>query len=538
MADFVAPQISPPPDMLAAYMRGAMAPWILQEQRQQLQAGQQGLETGAINLDMLRYMVGFRKQAMDEYQQGDDGSGGQPPQPLGQGGLTAGAQAQSGPQGAAQPSTDPLARNSINRDAQYARTMAYINGTDPNAPMAVADKLNADILQHQNEVKKLQAAPREAEAENIVTSPDPARLLMGNPNYMAGWKAFAPMIADQNGKPLDPLDHKNMTPENIRVAATMARNQIRATYGGEPLPMPAGYRPMYGPNGQFGQMQVGGKEGSGSIKELSQQQPPGYTPEISTDFAGHKTAAMLQTKPGGAPAFGGPGVANGSMRPSVPSGVGSVAGAGIPVGNAPPTPETNSAATVADAMRTGMQSAIKMEQGPKPVRFSPYEATLILNGISSEGGGSIVPGYGALSEYLSEKGQSNLSPEKQQYLAAVLPMVEAKITGMPRERVNEGTIKAAFDQLVPRDTTDAAGMAQINQNRESTYRSRLGAAGQSATTPLQPGLQADFAAYSSGSKPSWLDSAKPQYQEGQVARHPNQPPLVFKGGQWVPYSGK
>jgi hypothetical protein len=513
MADFYPVQINPPPDMLAAYMRGAMAPGILQEQRQQLQAGQQGLETGAINLDMLRYMVGFHKQAMDEYQQGDDGSGGQPPQPLGQGGLTAGAQAQSGPQGAVQPSTDPLARSSINRDAQYARTMAYVNGTDPNAPMAVAQKLNADRLADFNNRQKLAAAPSEAALMDIVTSPHPERMIMNNAaTHIPGWQAFAPTIARPNGKPIDPSDPQQMTPDAVRAAAITAINTSRARYGGEIMPMPPEYKPLYGPNGQFGQLQLGGKEGSGTIKELSQQQAPGYTPEISTDpNTSQKQATLLQTKPGGLPAFGGPGGGgmpggNGTVPRGTGGGVGSV-GAPVNVGFAAPTPETEHMATVADTFRTGMQNAQKMEQGPKPVKLTPLQMTVILNGISSEGGGKIIPGVEALGAYITQKTGESLPPNVQQYLASILPMVEAKISTVPRERINEGTIESAFKQLVPTAATDSAGMDQITRNRESIFRSQLSGAGSSAMSSLHPGLRDDVAAYRSGGKPEWLSGS-------------------------------
>jgi hypothetical protein len=253
-ADFVPPQFQYP-DLMGSYLRGqqgatasAMAPLEIQGAQQGLQLGNQQLQTGALNLDMLRQMMGLRQQALQGYQQtlqGLNGTGqqstpaGQQPTQTGQqpGGPDGGIQ--NGPQDAvaSQPynPNDPLAPlldpRRVAANAAYGQFNAMLSGKDPNEPIAAALKLQAEQRESQVKVSQLHAQGPLALADTVATSANADQLIKNNPSLQQQWIAMAPKLG------LDPF--KDLTPANARMVARYGYNNLAGSVGLPPKEMPA-----------------------------------------------------------------------------------------------------------------------------------------------------------------------------------------------------------------------------------------------------------------------------------------------------------
>jgi hypothetical protein len=68
MADFYAPQFNPPADVLGSYLRGRMAPGVLQQQQQELQQGRQDIQGNSLKLEQLQLAL-RNQQAREKYAQ-------------------------------------------------------------------------------------------------------------------------------------------------------------------------------------------------------------------------------------------------------------------------------------------------------------------------------------------------------------------------------------------------------------------------------------------------------------------------------------
>ena len=233
MADFYAPQFQYP-DMLRSAALGqqmglqkALAPGELQGQQQQLQTGQ-------LNLDMLKQMMGFRQSAMQNYigatQPGPDGpmqTGQQPGAPTG--GI------QNGPQGAVSQSSDPLAPfldpRRVNAGVAMGQLNALMNGKDPNEAVAKAQELQKNAMENDIQRRKIQAQGPMDLAESVASDPNADQIIKNNPSLQQQWIALAPRLG------LDPF--KDLTAANARRVATFGYNQLGAGIPGfTPKPMP------------------------------------------------------------------------------------------------------------------------------------------------------------------------------------------------------------------------------------------------------------------------------------------------------------
>lgn len=363
------------------------------------------------------------------------------------------------------------------------------------------DKGEADALAKAQVRAQLQGSPLVL-AESFAKNPYAAQAMMQpqNRNVLGQW----PTLAIRNN-----VDPKTLMGPNadyyVRLVATMEANRQRAELKMAPLPMPVGYQDVNGPYGQHAQVQLGG-ETPGKETEIIGQKLPTFSPEKGTDQAtGKDVIKMLQTSPGGLPSgLGGGTLGTTSGGTGVPrtGGIGTVVGAPVDMGYPKQSPENEKAGTFATMLRSGMQNAIKMESNK--VYFTPYERTVIINGIASEGGGGVIPGSEALSQYLSQNAVTKFSPEKAEYLASVLPMIQASVHQIGGVRITPGGIRADFDKLVPLNGDDKSAYAQVMRNREGLYRSTLNSAGPAANSPLMPDLGEDVATYRAGETPSWL----------------------------------
>ena len=238
MADFYNPNPDiQRPDFLAAAVRGAMAPGMIQGQQQQLALGSQQIQGGQLNLDMLRQMMAYRSQALQQDMQ----SGAQPTQ-TGQspGGASAGIE--NGPQGSvsSQPAQSPLDvignPNRISRDYQMDRIGAIMQGKslleiDKNY-MGAQEAAITDAQQR----TKIALTPQTDALKVFANDPNANRTMManaaaGNLAPLQGYQKIAASIGE------DPL---NPTALGVRRAAVAAHNGLAQQSMGTiaPLEMP------------------------------------------------------------------------------------------------------------------------------------------------------------------------------------------------------------------------------------------------------------------------------------------------------------
>lgn len=237
MAEFVAPQFQNP-DILGGYIRGQMARQQQQMFPLQMQAAQQENVAGGLKIDQLRMALQSQKAiqgvALQQLQGQGYNIGGAPGPGGAQNVGTASGGIQNGPQG--MPAQSSISLPGMDPHTAYA--VELLRGGDP---LAAQERARTDAIER----AKITLAPMIAQAKNIITSPDPGRLLMNNPSYMQTWQQYAPKLG------FDPSDVKALTPDNIRMAATMAHNDMVSQYGGEALPMPVKSEQIRGPNGQL-----------------------------------------------------------------------------------------------------------------------------------------------------------------------------------------------------------------------------------------------------------------------------------------------
>jgi hypothetical protein len=234
------------PDVIGQYLRGAFAPGQLQGQQQQLQEG-------ALNIQQLKMALQGRQMQADSWQ-----GAMQPTLGGHSGGVQDGPQTQtasaypvgnSGPGFSGRPNLTP---------PPSPATVAAVNGMGVSPQMAqylqgvALQGGNTAEAQHQmqeNQIQRMQVAvqPYLNQAENVISSANPERLIMNNPAYMQLWQQNAPKLG------LDPSDPKTMTPENVRAAATLYYNDAAGSAKLPPKGMPQHFTDVVGPNGAFGQ---------------------------------------------------------------------------------------------------------------------------------------------------------------------------------------------------------------------------------------------------------------------------------------------
>lgn len=252
-AEFYAPQFIPPPDMLAAYVRGQMAPGAIQGQQQELTEGRLRIDQlrlalqkqGIINQAALGQMGGGSPQQPGPLAAGAQMAGdGQPSGPVGAGaqnlsGPTGGIQ--NGPQGALAAPTQPLGISS----GSFFPSDGSLRALGMVAPEAVKGMMEGQDAAIK--LRELQLAGPMDLAKTVAGSADAHKLVWNNASLQPIWKQYAPVLG------LDPNDPSALTPDNARKAAVLAYNTMAASVKGATLTMPQHYTDVIGPNGAFGQ---------------------------------------------------------------------------------------------------------------------------------------------------------------------------------------------------------------------------------------------------------------------------------------------
>ncbi len=429
------------PDLLGSYVRGALAPGAIQEQ-------QQGLQEGSLRLDMLRQAMAKNAFMTQLGEQMATGAGGQPAP---SGGVNGGIQ--SGPQdGVAGGETSPMGYG-VSPNIQ--RGLAVLEGKyGPDTEKAIMD----------NQVQQMQlhAAGPMALAESVITSPNPAALIMNNPSLMQGWQQFAPKLG------VNPSDPRAMTPENVRAAATLYYNNIAGAAKLPPKAMPAQLRNVYGPGGQI--IQVNDADG-GKATEVTGQKFPTYSMQERYDeTTGKKSGILVQTSPGGQTVnLGGASPAPAGGVRGGGGGLGSQNGQTVDLGYAPPNAENNKATMFAREFKGGNQTMSAMEA--KGFQLSPSARTLAINMATDED-------PGMMRQLMSQEiAAHKLSPDDQTYLAAMMPMLQAAGHDQSGARLTTAQIRQNVESLLPMGDRNAANLAQVRANREGFYQGLLQQAG-------------------------------------------------------------
>jgi len=462
MAEFFAPQLDN-----MAFLRNALGMQQFQQQGQmaplRLAEAQQQVQSGQLNLDMMRQMMamkeGLYRRIMSP--QGSPAPGTQQAGAQNVGGVAPGVG--NGPQASVSyqppqgnvPEVPPLPFS--------PETMQAVGMLAPEMAKGLSEGQAANRAAREDAINRNAMAlqPAVDELKNVISSPAPQRLLMNNQMYMAAWRANAPRLG------LDPAEPANMTPDNIRAVATLAHNDLAArSYGKIPtLPMPTKWR----------QVDVG-YGGTQQVNDLTGETKPGLGREIPTATQEKVTlpdgTQVLRSIPTGGMDVSG--------RPLALSG-GNAGATGAPpaggrnLGMAPADAEAKKAAQFANYMIPALKSLNRIESSGYVL--PPAARSMIINAATSED-------TGALHSLLQQESLKHLLGEKgQEYMAALMPVLQAAGHSMGGARLTAGQMRANFESIVPVDTNNANAMQEVNQNRESYLRGLVASSGAAAYAP-------------------------------------------------------
>ena len=487
MADFYAPQFNPPPNLLASYLQGQMAPLQMQQAQQQVQQG-------GLQIDQLR--LALQNQRM--YQQYAQGLIGTP------GSQANGAQSAAGPTGGVQNGPQSGVSQTPNSGASmsgsydgsgggYApggytpstlQALAILRGDDPL-------KTAQGIQDYQVQQRKLQAQGPLSLLDSVSGSPHADVVIKNNPSLQQMWVKGAPQLG------LNPFT--DLTPANARSVATFMYNNVAGGAGLPPKPMPVQLQNVDLGQGETGQINpiTGKKEG-----DLTERRPPTYTLVDKYDPATNSTIKVpVQTG----------GVGMGGVNPS--SGVttgGAVPGSapGFNMGQKAPDDANLKAAMFATEMRSGMNTLNRMEGSG--FNLSPKARAMIMSAATSEDSG-------ALSQLLNQEAMVHgMTPQEQTYTAALMPVLQAAGHDQSGARLTTSQIRQNVESLLPVDVGNKEALAQIHQNRQGFYNGLLTQAGSAAQLPQFKGtIGADLAqAQESGKQELKVIGGKTYFRQG------------------------
>lgn len=231
MAEFYAPQIQPPADILGSYIRGQMAPLQVQQAQQQLTAG---------NLNIQQLQLALRGQQMTQDFARQLYGGGQSSGAQNIGGQSGGIQ--NGPQ--AQVSSQAPNQPTGSYDGSFVssprvNTMMALDVLAGRDPLKTAESAQEYELKQ----RQLQAQGPLATLDTIAGSASPARIVMNNPGLMQRWQQMAPQMG------FDPV--KDFSDDNVRAVINFARNNIAGSAGLPTKEPPVKQQDIPGPLGSL-----------------------------------------------------------------------------------------------------------------------------------------------------------------------------------------------------------------------------------------------------------------------------------------------
>lgn len=438
------------PDILGAYIRGQMAPGAVQMQ-------QQDIEQKGLALDQLRQMMQYRQAfgnlGMQQLQQ----SQGSSPVPNTQGGPPTQGQTQDAsnvPWGPGQVLGHNISQGSI-RDQAIGNISIGLGGDPIEIASKQAQLQKTDLENAQNRAK-IALQPAVDQIEAIRTAANPEQIVMANQQqYMPIWQHYAGRLG------LNPNDPSQMTPQNVRMAATLAHNDVASqSMGGiEPLPMPTQLQTKYGAYGSEQQIEPV----SGKATEVTPMKLPTYDVQKRFNTQTGKEEGFLQ-QTGGWGAGGAPG------------GPQAKGGGTIDLGMTAPTTENIKQAGFAATMANGLKVVRGMEQnGGSPL--GPKERALLVQVATAEDVGDIHQlGY--------QMGLKHLSGDQQAYLAGMMPIIQAVSHDQSGARLNSSQIRSNLESVIPQaGAVNPKAYAMINSTRDAFQSAMNVGSGSAAYTP-------------------------------------------------------
>jgi len=457
MADFVYPQVNPPPDVLGSYLRGQMAPLQMQGAQQSLQQGQQQLEAGGLNIEQLRMALQNQRMVQDIVR-GSLGGQMQGGPPIG--GVPGGMQ--TGPQGSVS-STPSQASGGLTSSPMFEPStqaaLALLQGRDP--VKAAQDAQDYKVKQAQ-----LQAQGPLDLIDSVFNSSQPARTVMANPSLIAKW----PQIAQALG--LDPV--RDFNDANVRRGLAMAGNNLRGSVGMAAKEYPVELQTFGGAYGAVLQRDPV----TGKMTQVQGREMPSYSLKDVYDPSTNTTRGVpVQT--------GGWGM--GGVNPNTGQGTAGAAPAGVNLGMKAPTDPELKAAMFGSEMRAGLNTMTRLESAG--FNLSPKTRTLLINAATEED-------PGAIKQLLSQEALVHgMTPQEQTYVAALMPMLQAAGHDQSGARLTTAQIRQNVESLLPVDVRNRDAMAQVQKNREGFYTGLLSQAGSAVHLPQYEGtLGADLKA--------------------------------------------
>jgi hypothetical protein len=446
--------------------------------------------------------------------------------------------AQQGAQGSQQPQggtpQQPLAPNQYRPppplssiagdpagDVQLGQAMSFmgIPGADAftNAPKNLEAARDLIVKQRQQQV-----APTMATLDSLSTAANAHDIVRSDPELNAYWQETAPRLG------LNPVS--GLTPENARAFGRFAYNGIAGSSQLPTKPMPDIYDQIPGANGQVIQR----NRTTGQISEPIPQKLPTFALQKSWDpNTGRDVGIMVQTSPGGSAA---PAAALGTTPPAVaPSvrapqpptrqpalrapnlpqapaaaagggagapggGLGQQASGPIDLGYEKPTDTQLKVATLANYARSSIPVLQQLEASG--YRMSPTTRTAVIKAATDDD-----PTF--VSQWFSQEMLAHkLSPQDQQYMAALMPFLQAAGHDMSGARLTTPALRQAFESTIPVDSKDPQYMADIANNRKQLYSGLLAGSANAAQMPeFKNTLGADQAALAqSGRSPVKVSS--------------------------------
>ena len=516
MPDYALPQLQNP-DIIGAMLRGQQGAFQQANGIQDLQLGQQkgilnqqAIQQGQIEQQMAPLKLQQLQLMLRRQQMGLDAAdrflGGAQSAPSLTGGVQSGPQASvSGPRPmpgaipAIQPGQSPLdaiadpGRSSgfdISGLTNYSVAMNLADNKDPLAPIKEQGEIQAQQVSAQQQAMKLRYQQNvQPITSSIMNSPDADKLVAKNPS---AFQAFQQWCAERG---LDPEKPSNLTVANAQQAAWEYDNKMRSASGLDANAPLERYNNVGLGNGEIGQINtVTGKKNG----DLIDRQNPTYTLTDVYDPATN-TTRKVPIQSGG---FGMTGVNPSAVGGGTPKG-------GVDIGVKPPSDAELKSAEFAGYMKSGINGIQALEQ--KGYVLSPKARSIIIDAATAEGDG-------LTKQYLKQVAmKAGLSPRDQEYMSALMPVLQAAGHSMAGARMTESQMKTNFESLIPVDVKNADAMSQIQQNRNQYYKGLLTQSGSAVQMPQYSELAADLKQMQ---QPKGAPKAAPQSAIEHLKGHP------------------
>ena len=179
-------------------------------------------------------------------------------------------------------------------------------------------------------------------------------------------------------------------------------------------------------------------------------------------------------------------------------GIGTQASAPVDLGYEKPNADNYKAANFANYARTNVALMKQMEDSG--YRMSPSIRTAVIDAAVNEDGGKVAQLFS--QEFLAHR----LSPEDTQYMAALMPVLQASGHSMSGARLTQSQMRTNFESLIPVDSKDPGYLGTVAANRAHLYNGLLAQAGSAVHAPEFEGTLGSDVAKLTNSSPVRVNS--------------------------------